>query len=308
MLVHKPPYFSFFAAVLLGAVAGVTNLLPIFFLDSSEFLLGQFFVILSLLLFGWRFALITFVISTGFIFYRWGHAWPSVVFALELIFLHVFCLSKARPVFLRGMIFWFIVGLPLLWSFGHFTLGLPILTIAIALAKYSLNAAIYLSVIDLLSFFFSRYSWYKYYSSLYKILNYIVTLLIILVVILTSIVLTNNHYSRIEYEINSQLYEKAQEISQTIDTHLEHHKKGVLLTAKSIALGAPKQAMLENMAQLYPDFRTQIITNAVADVTHFYPKSLAISLEQSKIQPNVSDRDYFINAPNHRLGVCVFYF
>ncbi|MEZ7276433.1 response regulator [Pseudoalteromonas sp. 68 DY56-GL68] len=302
MLVHKPPYFSFLAAVLLGAVAGVTNLLPIFFLDSSEFLLGQFFVILSLLLFGWRFALITFVISTGFIFYRWGHAWPSVVFALELIFLHVFCLSKARPVFLRGMIFWFIVGLPLLWGFGHFILGLPILTIAIALAKYCLNAAIYLSVIDLLSFFFSRYSWHKYYSSLYKILNYVVTLLIILVVILTSIVLTNNHYSRIEYEINSQLYEKAQEISQTIDTHLEHHKKGVLLTARGIALGAPKQASLESMAQLYPDFRTQIITNAVADVTHFFPQSLAISLEQSMIRPNVADRDYFINAPNHRLG------
>ena len=126
MLVHKPPYFSFFAAVLLGAVAGVTNLLPIFFLDSSEFLLGQFFVILSLLLFGWRFALITFVISTGFIFYRWGHAWPSVVFALELIFLHVFCLSKARPVFLRGMIFWFIVGLP---YFG-------VLVISIGLANF----------------------------------------------------------------------------------------------------------------------------------------------------------------------------
>ena len=302
MLQNKPSYFNFLAAVLLGCIAGVVNLLPIWFLDSSEFLLGQFFVILSLLLLGWRYAIITFLISTGFIFYRWGHAWPSIVFALELICLQVFCLSKARPVFLRGMLFWFVIGLPLLWSFGHFFLGLPILTIAIALAKYCLNAAIYLSVIDLLSFFFSRYSWHKHYSSLYKILNYVVTLLVVLVVILTSVVLTNNHYARIEYEINAQLKEKAKEIARTIDGHLDHHKKGVVLTARSIANGVPRQIALENMANLYPDFRTQIIVDALADVTHFYPQSLAISLQQSNIRANVADRDYFINAPNNELG------
>lgn len=289
-------------AVLLGCIAGVVNLLPIWFLDSSEFLLGQLFVILSLLLLGWRFAVITFILSTGFIFYRWGHAWPSIVFALELIYLQIVCLSKAKPVFLRGMMFWFALGLPALWAFGHFFLALPILTIAIALAKYCLNAAIYLSVIDLLSFFFSRYSWHKHYSSLYKILNYVVTLLVVLVVILTSIVLTNNHYARIEYEINAQLKEKAKEITRNIDAHLDHHKKGVVLTAKSIASGVPKQIALENMAHLYPGFRTQIIVDALADVTHFYPKSLAVSLQQSNIRANVADRDYFINAPNNHNG------
>ena len=197
MLKNKPVYFNFMTAVLLGCIAGVVNLLPIWFLDSSEFLLGQLFVILSLLLLGWRFAVITFILSTGFIFYRWGHAWPSIVFALELIYLQIVCLSKAKPVFLRGMMFWFALGLPALWAFGHFFLALPILTIAIALAKYCLNAAIYLSVIDLLSFFFSRYSWHKHYSSLYKILNYVVTLLVVLVVIFCLYALGDMPYQRL---------------------------------------------------------------------------------------------------------------
>ena len=302
LLQNKPFYINFLAALLLGCIAGLVNLLPVFFLDSSEFLLGQFFVILSLLLLGWRYAIITFIISTGFIFYRWGHAWPSIVFALELIFLQLYCLSKARPVFLRGMLFWFVIGSPILWVFGHYFLALPTLTLLIALAKYCLNAVIYLSVIDLLSFFFSRYSWHKYYSSLDKILNYVVSLLVILVVILTSIVLTNNHYARIEYEVNAQLNEKANEIARVIDSHLEHHKKGVVLTAKSIAHGLPKQVALENMANLYPDFRTQIITDAFADVTHFYPQSLAVSLQQSNIRANVADRDYFIHAPSNKQG------
>lgn len=113
------------------------------------------------------------------------------------------------------------------------------------------------------------------------------TLLVVLVVILTSIVLTNNHYARIEYEINAQLKEKAKEIARTIDGHLDHHKKGVVLTARSIANGVPHQIALENMAKLYPDFRTQIIVDALADVTHFYPQSLAISFVKSPPWPAI---------------------
>ncbi|WP_462167364.1 hypothetical protein [Pseudoalteromonas sp. GB43] len=83
LLQNKPFYINFLAALLLGCIAGLVNLLPVFFLDSSEFLLGQFFVILSLLLLGWRYAIITFIISTGFIFYRWGHAWVIHCFCLR---------------------------------------------------------------------------------------------------------------------------------------------------------------------------------------------------------------------------------
>uniref|UniRef100_UPI00387F4A84 response regulator n=1 Tax=Pseudoalteromonas mariniglutinosa TaxID=206042 RepID=UPI00387F4A84 len=276
--------------------------MPLWFLGSSEFLLGQFFVILSMLLFGWRLALMSFLLSSGFMFYRWEHAWPAIVFALELIYLHVFCLQRARPVFVRGMVFWFAIGLPLLWLFGYFILQLPLLTIVIALAKYCINAAIYLTVIDLLSFFFNRHSWQRHHPSLYKILNYIVTLLVVLVVILTSTILTNHHYSRIEYEINTQLNEKSADIANKIDSHLEHHKRGVLFTAASLSQGFTAQLALANLITLYPDFRTAIVADEAANVVHFYPDSFKQSLLAERVNLNVADRDYFNGARDTQAG------
>jgi len=115
--------------------------------------------------------------------------------------------------------------------------------------------------IDLFSFFFNRHSWSRHYGSLYKIINYIVTLLVILVVVLTSIVLINNHYSRVEYEINAQLNEKSQKRAQSLDLYLENHRKAVILTAQNISVGHSPQSAIELLGKLYPGFITAISTD-----------------------------------------------
>lgn len=261
LLASKHRYFNFIVSCLFGITAAFVNTLPILFINSSEFLLGQFFVLLSLLLFGWRYSLVVFTLSTLGIFYRWGHAWPSIVFGLEILWVYFFCLRYSRPLFFRGMLFWLVVAMPLLWGFGHYFLNISFLPLVTALAKYCLNAAIYLCVIDLFSFFFNRHSWSRHYGSLYKILNYIVTLLVILVVVLTSIVLINNHYSRVEYEINAQLNEKSQQIAQSLDLYLENHRKAVILTAQNISVGHSPQSAIELLGKLYPGFITAISTD-----------------------------------------------
>ena len=70
-------------AILLGLLGGCANLLPLYFFDSSEFLFGQTFVILSLVFVGLRYSLLSLAIVTGFLFYRWGHSWTSIVYVLE---------------------------------------------------------------------------------------------------------------------------------------------------------------------------------------------------------------------------------
>ncbi|MFM9735936.1 hypothetical protein, partial [Streptomyces niveiscabiei] len=79
------------------------------------------------------------------------------------------------------------IGLPVLGLIGVFIMELPNLAVLTALVKYFLNAAIVLSVVDLISFFFNGQSWHRNSSSLYKILNYIVSLLVILVVLIITI-------------------------------------------------------------------------------------------------------------------------
>ena len=292
-------YFALCCSVLLGVLAGFVNLLPFWFLDSSEFLFGQLFVLICLLLFGLRYALITCAISAMFIFYRWGHCWPSIVFVGEVIWLYYFSHKKARLLFVRGIIYWLVIGIPILAAIGYFIIALPWLTTVTALVKYLLNAAIILCVVDLLSFFFIQQAWQKRAYSLYQILNYIVSILVILVVLLTSIVLTNNHYARIEYEVKAQLSEKSEDIAAKIDLYLNDYRRGIVLTAKAIEQGVTREVALDHLMTLYPSFLTSIVTDENAIARVFNPLSLQASLQGDSL--SVADRDYYIqgkNSPN----------
>ncbi|TMN70603.1 hybrid sensor histidine kinase/response regulator [Pseudoalteromonas sp. S1727] len=299
MPVFQHRYFAFCCSLLLGVLAGFVNLLPFWFLDSSEFLFGQFFVLICLLLFGLRYALIACVISAMFIFYRWGHCWPSLVFIGEVIWLYYFSQRKARLLFVRGIIYWLVIGIPILAAIGYFIIALPWLTTVTALVKYLLNAAIILCVVDLISFFFIQQAWQKRAYSLYQILNYIVSILIILVVLLTSIALTNNHYARIEYEVKAQLSEKSEDIAAKIDLYLNDYRRGIVLTAKAIEQGVAQEVALEHLMTLYPSFLSSIVTDENAIARVFNPLSLQESLKGSSL--SVADRDYYIqgkDSPN----------
>lgn len=284
-------YFALTGTIVLAVLAGFFNLLPFWFLDSSEFLLGQLFVLFCLLSFGLRYAVLACAVSAAFIFYRWGHCWPSIVFMGEVFWLYYFCYCRAKRLFFIGMAYWLIIGLPVLGLIGVFIMELPNLAVLTALVKYFLNAAIVLSVVDLISFFFNGQSWHRNSSSLYKILNYIVSLLVILVVLIITIALTNNHYSRVEYEVKSQLLDKSKDIAVKIDLYLNDYRRGVVLTAKAIEQGVDEKAALANLMAQYPSFRSSIVSDENAIVRVFNPGSLKTSLNDDA--PSIADRDYY---------------
>ena len=160
---------KFMVACLLGLIGGLTHLIPVWFLDSSEFLFGQIFVLLSLVALGLRYSVITLAIASAFIFYRWQHAWPSIAFLLELIWLYWFCCRRLRrPLLPWGGVFWLLIGLPLLVVFGHWMVELPWLSLTTAIFKYLLNAIISLAVVDLLSYFLPFIVWHYRQLSSYR--------------------------------------------------------------------------------------------------------------------------------------------
>lgn len=298
MNISEHRFFPIVFTIVFGLLGGLTNLIPIWFLDSSEFLFGQFFVLCVLLLFGWHYASIAVAIGAAFIYYRWGHALPSVVFLLEVLWLQLVCVRNNRPLLLRGILFWLSVGLTLLFAFGYFILSLPLIVIATALAKYFINAVLYLSIIDLLSFFFVRQLWRA--APLYQMLNYTVSLLIVIVVLVTSIVLTNNYYARLEFEVKSQLNKDAQTITQQIDDYLSSYRRAVVLTARNIEQGIPSDSALAQLMLLHPNFRTGIVTDNQGQITDFYPEGFKLNMIGANT--SVADRDYYLSALHHPDG------
>ncbi|KZN56891.1 hypothetical protein N474_09730 [Pseudoalteromonas luteoviolacea CPMOR-2] len=285
-------------ALFLGVLGGVANLLPIWFLDSSEFLFGQLFVILCLLALGWQYAILAVGVGAIFLLYRWGHCLPSVVFLIEIIWLQVFCVRANKPLFMRGLGFWVLFGIPILFIMGKFVLGLTLLVIFTALAKYMINAAVYLAIVDLTSLFLFKRMWQA--KSLYQILNYMISHLIILVVLITTIVLTNSHYKRIEFEVTAQLHDASVSALKQIDDYLESYRRAINIAAQDIQSGVDKQQVINRLVDTYPNFRTAIVADQSAFVTHFYPDALKTSLVGEV--PSVADREYFIQAPYYPNG------
>ena len=289
---------DYLICILLGIIGGTTNLLPIWFLDNSEFLLGQIFVLVALITFGFRHSLIVLAFVSVFIYLRWQHSWPTLVFLLEIFWLQHVAISRNKMVFFRGMLFWLICGLPLLYLLGHVQLKLPNLVVFTALTKYLINAVICLAIVDLFSLFWNKEKWHK--MPLNSILNRTVNLLIILIVVTTSVVLTNNHYARVESEVKSKLSDTAQNINKQIDDYLQSYLRAVLITGGSISQGANINLVLEQLVEVHDGLLTSIFISPEGEVLNFYPQLLADSFVGDI--PSVSDREYFIEAPNHPNG------
>lgn len=285
-------------SIILGVLGGLINLLPLWFLDNSEFLLGQAFVLGALISLGLRHSFLVLSIVSAFIFYRWGHSWPTMVFLLELIWLNHFAIQKGKMLFFRGIAFWLCCGLPLLYFLGHFQLKLPNLVVFTALAKYSVNAIVCLAVVDLIGLFINKQNWQK--MPLYSILNRTVNLLVILIIVTTSIVLTNNHYGRVEAEVKSKLFDSAKSVNKQIQDYLKSYLRAVRISGHSISQGVDTNMILEQLVEMHDGFRTSIYISPIGEVTHFYPQLLGDSFVGDF--PSVADREYFIEAPNNPEG------
>ncbi|MCK8118583.1 response regulator [Pseudoalteromonas sp. 2CM37A] len=287
-------------AVLLGLLGGLVNLSPLYFFDSSEFLFGQLFVLCSLVFTGLRYACLSLAIVSGFLLYRWGHCWPSIVYLLELCWLYAFCLRRSKPILPLGSVFWLCIGLPFVWVIGQFVIGLAWLTLIVAISKYLINALISLAVVDLVSVFVPYASRAYQGRPLAKILSYVVSVIIILVVLLTSVILVNDHHARLEYEVNAQLKEKAESISTQLNDYLAFHKNAIVMSSDAISAGTASDVQLKRLMSLFPGFTTSLYANPDGFVELSSPSDLIEGL--SLAQRSVKDRAYFTQAQQFPLG------
>jgi hypothetical protein len=145
----------------------------------TEFLFGQAFALYALIFYGRRYALLTSAIAASFLWIKWGHAWPSIAFLLEIFWLAHFCLQRKHPLLGWGIVYWCLIGLPILAVIGFFIMQLPQLALMTALVKYLLNALVCLAVVDIIGFYSKQYfSSGETQLPLIKLLRYSVSLLV----------------------------------------------------------------------------------------------------------------------------------
>ncbi|XQF90521.1 histidine kinase dimerization/phospho-acceptor domain-containing protein [Pseudoalteromonas espejiana] len=118
--------------------------------------------------------------------------------------------------------------------------------------------------------------------------------------LLTSVFLVNDHHSRLEYEVNAQLEEKAESISTQLNDYLAFHKNAIVMSSDAIGAGTSSNEQLKRLMALFPGFTTSLYASPDGFVQISSPSDLIDGLTLA--QRNVKDRAYFTQAEQYPLG------
>ncbi|MDP4982891.1 ATP-binding protein [Pseudoalteromonas tunicata] len=285
----------FIKAIALGLMGGGVNLLPLYFLSSTEFIFGQVFALYALLRFGPRIGFIVSIIAACFLWFKWGHAWPGISFVLEIVWLSWFSIRRRQPLLGWGIVYWFVIGLPILAAMGHWIVEIPPLALLTALVKYLLNGVVCLAIADVLGFYSKNYlSNTENKVPLVRLLRYTVSLLVGLALLIITVILINYNYQNVESHVRSQLKGKATDIAIGVDQYLHEHLNAVSVQAEVVANGFPQHKALAILVEQYPAFLSSLATDSLGNIVAAAPREFYNKLDGQFF--NVSDRSYFIEA------------
>ena len=280
-------------SIVFGCFGGLVNLLPLSFLSNTEFLFGQLFAFYILFTCGLRYALVAGFLASSFLFIKWGHSWPVIVLTLELLWLYRFSIEKHKSRFSTGIVFWLLIGIPIIGVIGVIVFNIPWLSIIIAQVKYFLNAMVCLSIANMV-FLYSPHlisQNQKHKTSLESLLNQTISTLVGLAILAVTLIVINFNHQRFQFDVRTQLANKAGDIANLVDTHLTRHANAIKVGTQSIINGSSRQDVINNLTDNYPNFLTSFTADKTGNIESAVPNSFLAKLKSGSF--SVIDRDYF---------------
>ena len=199
------------------AVAGNYVAIPLFY--SVSFIFGSIFVIYAAMTLG-RCAAV-FVAFAGGIYtiYLWGHPYAIIIFILEAFWVASLIKRDTFNVVLYDVLFWLIIGIPAVFIFYIYFIGLPFNAAVLIGLKQTLNG-IFNALIASFIFIAINVLWQKkQHVSIRPLLFNIIlfmTLIAAAVPIIMSTHQTSNNY---EKQINQELKTYAKQIQHALVKH-----------------------------------------------------------------------------------------
>ena len=127
---------TFIALVGLG-LAGNYFRFPVFF--SLDFLFGSIFSMLALQLLGVRWGVLAAVLVSSITYVLWNHPYAMVIFTAEAIVVALITTRRRVGFVNADVIYWCAIGMPLVFLFYYFVMGLPFTNATVTMLKQAVN-------------------------------------------------------------------------------------------------------------------------------------------------------------------------
>ncbi|QIR16198.1 diguanylate cyclase [Shewanella aestuarii] len=292
-------------SLLLGVVALIINCYPIPFFANVQFILGNTLTVISSILFGPWYALLTSILASTGLVIVWDSFHVYIIFGLEALFLG-FCRRRDIYALYGSVIFWLVFGMPAFYLLGNLFFDLPNNHLPFVTLKQAINSMIYTSIASLLVLSIPKLWRFKgrikdkQRRSLSKQVTYFITLMITLSLLLSALLFNFYFLERQQQLVKVNQNETVRHIAYAGETYLENHIKVIENAAYlfTITNDSPtsSQAFLSNLHRNYPSFISMLMTNEKGNFIALSPLSKFQNPDEFKLNNNVKDRDYFIES------------
>lgn len=142
--------------VLLGLLGNIFNI-PMFFGIYQIF--GSIFVLLAIGIFGSFWGLLVAICVHSYLIVLWGHIYAPITFIIEAIVVAVLLHRRTENIFIADALFWFFIGIPMIWLLYFYFLDTPFLQTLLLSLKQPVNGLFNALVATLLLSFLPLHAW-----------------------------------------------------------------------------------------------------------------------------------------------------
>ncbi|MCL1044406.1 diguanylate cyclase [Shewanella electrodiphila] len=296
-------------ALVLGVIGFIINCYPIPIFANVQLVLGNTFTIISAVILGPGYALITALLSASGLMFTWDSPHVYLIFGVEALFIGYSRRKGVYPLY-GSALYWLTIGMPLTYLYMTTFSDLPDSHMLFAIIKQSINGLIYASLGSLLIVLIPKL-WSingqgtpKARRSFNGQVTYFMTLMLTLCLLISALTFNYLFLAKQQTLLQRNLTDTTVHLSSATEQYIENHKKVIENAANFLSLANSNadswQPMISKLHSNYPSFITMLIANNDAKVVAGSPGAMMLDENNQLKDMSIKDRDYFIESFHNR--------
>ncbi|WP_445304576.1 PAS domain S-box protein [Microcoleus sp. S13C4] len=129
----------FGAIALLTGAGFLGNYFSLSLFFGLDFLFGSIAILIITYYFGWRWGGFASLIAGSYTYLLWHHPYATIILVIEALFVGFFCKRKRPNLLLFDGLYWFLIGMPLVWLFYGQMIHLEAAQVLLVMCKQAVN-------------------------------------------------------------------------------------------------------------------------------------------------------------------------
>ncbi len=284
---------------LLSAFGLAGNHFNITLFFGVDFIFGSVAVLAAVNLLGMRGAVITALISGSYTYILWEHPYALIIFTAEAIVVSFLLSRRINNLTIADIIFWVVIGMPLIWLFYGYTMGMGATQVNLIMFKQPVNGivnailATYLLYLMLARFRLPTHianARIRLREAIFTLLVTFALLSTLITIIYQNTIYRGHHESTLKDLLELQSRHLEPEIKQALETHTLKQNIGALLQHE-LPNGARQEIIVTSKNQdilgttLPIEVAQSIVTNT--RLSHITGKNLYLFTPDKNNQPKM---------------------